>query len=272
VIDMEKKRASIKLLDYLVEKFREDSSEYRNIEIPTDVEGKRRILRSLMNVRMPGKLPQDVLKAQDEYLTERAEERGVVGLSDIPVTVDCLSVWQGDITRLAVDTIVNAANSRMLGCFIPMHTCIDNCIHTFAGVQLREECDRQMNMLRAKHGRAYEQPVSVPMLTDAYNLPAKKVIHVVGPIVESTLNKKLEKALSDCYRNTLDMCKENGLKSVAFCCISTGVFHFPNKRAAEIAVSTVRDWLSNHSGAMERVIFNVWKEIDREIYEKLLTV
>ena len=153
---MEKKRASIKLLDYLVKKFREDSSEYRNIEIPTDVEGKRRILRSLMNVRMPGKLPQDVLKAQDEYLTERAEERGVVGLSDIPVTVDCLSVWQGDITRLAVDAIVNAANSRMLGCFIPMHACIDNCIHTFAGVQLREECDRQMNMLRAKHGRVYE--------------------------------------------------------------------------------------------------------------------
>lgn len=269
---MEKKCASIKLLNYLVEKFREDSSEYRNIEIPTDVEGKRRILRSLMNVRMPGKLPQDVLKAQDEYLTERAEERGVVELSDIPVTVDCLSVWRGDITRLAVDAIVNAANSRMLGCFIPMHACIDNCIHTFAGVQLREECDRQMKILRAKHGRAYEQPTSVPMLTDAYNLPAKKVIHVVGPIVESTLNKKLEKALSDCYRNTLDMCKENGLKSVAFCCISTGVFHFPNERAAEIAVSTVVDWLSEHQGAMERVIFNVWKDIDREIYEKLLTM
>ena len=158
----------------------------------------------------------------------------------------------------------------MLGCFIPMHTCIDNTIHTFAGVQLREECNRQMEQLRAEYGRDYEQPTAVPMLTDAYNLPAKKVIHIVGPIVQYDLTEKLETDLSDCYKNTLDMCLENGLKSVAFCCISTGVFRFPNKRAAEIAVAGVDRWLAEHSGGMERIIFNIFKDEDRKYYEELI--
>lgn len=158
----------------------------------------------------------------------------------------------------------------MLGCFVPMHLCIDNCIHTFAGVQLRAECNRQMHQLKIKYGRDYEQPTAVPMLTNAYNLPAKKVIHIVGPIVQYKLTQELEKDLADCYSNTLDMCMENGLKSVAFCCISTGVFHFPNKRAAEIAVSTVEQWLTKHPDAVERVIFNVFKDEDKEYYEKLI--
>ena len=190
--------------------------------------------------------------------------------ADIPVIRDGMSIWQGDITRLAADAIVNAANSQMLGCFVPMHTCIDNCIHTFAGVQLRAECNRQMNQLRIRYGRDYEQPTAVPMLTDAYNLPAKKVIHIVGPVVEYGLTEKLEEELAACYRNTLDMCLENGLKTVTFCCISTGVFRFPNRRAAEIAVQTVKEWLSMHDGQMDRVIFNVFKDEDREYYEKLL--
>ena len=151
-----------------------------------------------------------------------------------------------------------------------MHTCIDNCIHTFAGIQLREECNRQMNEWRIKYGRDYEQPTAEPMLTDAFNLPAKKVIHIVGPIVQYKLTPSLEKNLADCYRNTLDMCLENNLKSVAFCCISTGVFHFPNDRAAEIAVQTVRKWMAEHDERMERVIFNVFKNEDKEIYERLL--
>jgi O-acetyl-ADP-ribose deacetylase (regulator of RNase III) len=158
----------------------------------------------------------------------------------------------------------------MLGCFVPMHTCIDNCIHTFAGVQLRAECSRQMNQLRIKYGKDYEQPTAVPMLTDGYNLPAKKIIHIVGPIVEERLTSALEKDLADCYRNTLDLCAGNGLRSVAFCCISTGVFHFPNKRAAEIAVSTVDSWLIQHPGSMERVIFNVFKDEDKKYYEELI--
>ena len=257
-------------LDYLVEEFKADSDEYKDLRTPDNRDEKIRILRSLMNIRMPKEMSPEVLKVQDDYLTERANEKGVVNLSDIPVIRDGLSIWQGDITRLSVDAIVNAANSQMLGCFVPMHTCIDNCIHTFAGVQLRSECNRQMNELRIRYGRDYEQPTAVPMLTDAYNLPTKKVVHVVGPIVQYRLTPELEKDLADCYRNTLDMCAGNGLKSVAFCCISTGVFRFPNKRAAEIAVSTVTEWLHSNPGKVERVIFNVFKDEDKAIYEKLI--
>ena len=249
-------------LDYLVEKFKTDSVQYKDLKTPKDTEGKRRILRSLMNIRMPRRMDESVLRVQDDYLKERIHENGVVELSDIPVIRDGLSIWQGDITRLAVDAIVNAANSQMLGCFVPMHTCIDNCIHTFAGVQLRAECSRQMNLLRERYGRDYEQPTAVPMLTDAYNLPAKKVIHIVGPIVQYELTPELEKDLADCYLNTLELCLDKDLKSVAFCCISTGVFHFPNKRAAQIAVSTVDSWLSQHPGSMKRVIFNVFRTVN----------
>ena len=257
-------------LDYLIEKFKADFDEYKDLNIPDNREEKRRILRSLMNIRMPKEMSPEILKVQDEYLSERAVEKGVVDLSDIPIIREGLSIWQGDITRLSVDAIVNAANSQMLGCFVPMHTCIDNCIHTFSGVQLRAECSRQMNELRIRYGRDYEQPTAVPMLTDAYNLPTKKVVHIVGPIVQCKLTPELEKDLENCYKNTLDMCADNELKSVAFCCISTGVFHFPNRRAAEIAVSTVKEWLNSNPGKVERVIFNVFKDEDKAIYEKLI--
>ena len=278
-------------LDYLAEQFAKDYDEtvrrtaspyekasmlYRKLEIPADAAGKWRLLRSLMNVRMPGKLPSSVLEVQDAYLKERILENGIVQIADLPTAADQgsshphaehISVWQGDITRLAADAIVNAANSQMLGCFVPMHSCIDNCIHTFAGVQLRAECSRKMNELRAKFGPEYEQPTAVPMLTDGYNLPAKKVVHIVGPIVSGRLTKALEEDLADCYRSTLDLCLENEIKSVAFCCISTGVFHFPNRRAAEIAVQTVTEWMDQHPGQMERIIFNVFKEEDKIYYE-----
>lgn len=258
-------------LDYLVEAFKADSGAYQDLRTPADTEGKRRILRSLMNIRMPGRLPKDVLRVQDAYLSGRIRENGVVTLADIPAAKGILSVWQGDITQLAVDAIVNAANSQMLGCFVPMHTCIDNCIHTFAGVQLRLACAEQMEKLRAQYGPDYEQPTAVPMLTDAYNLPARKVIHIVGPIVEGKLTPAHETQLADCYRNTLEMCLENGLRSVAFCCISTGVFHFPGDRAAVIAVETVTEWLETHEGMMDRVIFNVFKDEDRMLYERILS-
>ena len=257
-------------LDTLVEAFKADSVQYKDLQTPEDNEAKRRILRSLMNIRMPRKMNDFILKVQDEYLRERIRENGIVTLSEIPVIRNGMSIWQGDITRLAVDAIVNAANSQMLGCFVPMHTCIDNCIHTFAGVQLRAECNRQMNQLRIRYGRDYEQPTAIPMLTDGYNLPAKKIIHIVGPIVEGRLTKALEQDLADCYRNTLDLCAENGLRSIAFCCISTGVFRFPNKRAAEIAVDTVSKWLDEHTGQVDRVVFNVFKDEDKAYYEELL--
>jgi len=257
-------------LDYLLEEFKSDSKKYKNMEIPNDIIKKQQMLRSLMNIRMPKKMIDEVIKVQDEYLSYRAKEKGIVKLSDIPVIKDNLSIWQGDITRLEVDAIVNAANSQMLGCFLPMHICIDNQIHTFAGIQLRDECNQQMNKLREKYGENYEQPTAIPMLTDAYNLPAKKVIHIVGPIVHDKLTPNLEKNLEDCYTNTLDMCLENGLKTVAFCCISTGVFNFPNQRAAQIAVDTVEKWSLIHPDKMDRIIFNVFKDEDKKSYEKLL--
>lgn len=264
---MEEKKAQDQRLDYLVEEFKADSIQYKDLRTPADTEGKRRILRSLMNIRMPGKMDDAVLAVQDAYLRERIRENGVIELSDIPEIRDGLSIWQGDITRLAVDAIVNAANSQMLGCFVPMHTCIDNCIHTFAGVQLRAECSRQMTLLRERYGMDYEQPTAVPMLTDAYNLPAKKIVHIVGPIVEYRLTPRLENDLAACYRNTLDLCEQNGLRSVAFCCISTGVFRFPNQRAAEIAVETVTEWIKGHPSAVDRIIFNVFRDEDKQIYE-----
>lgn len=267
-------------LEYLVERFKDESPEYKRVRIPEDTEGKQRLLRSLMNVRMPKPAASEVLAVQDAYLRGRALEKGIVNVSQIATVrenlgsthpfADKLSIWQGDITCIASDAIVNAANSQMLGCFIPMHTCIDNCIHSFAGVQLREECGRRMNSLRLKFGEDYEQPTAVPMITDAYNLPAKKVIHIVGPVVQYELTPELEKKLADCYKNTLDMCRENGLKSVAFCCISTGVFHFPNERAAEIAVQTVTGWLKDDPEGVDRVIFNVFKDEDKGYYEELL--
>lgn len=266
-------------LDYLVRAFRDDSEQYSDMKIPEATEEKIRLLRSFMNVRMPGKIDDDVLKIQDEYLTERVKNKGIVTLDDIETVHDMygnnerfgnvISIWQGDITRLACDAIVNAANSQMLGCFMPCHACIDNCIHTYAGIQLREECNNRMDILRQRYGEDYEQPTSIPMITDAYNLPAKKVIHVVGPIVYGALTSEEITGLSECYSNVLDMCHDNGLRSVAFCCISTGVFHFPNDRAASVAVDTVKRWLAEHEGSIDRVIFNVFKDEDKFLYEEL---
>ncbi len=267
---MNKLRTQEERLNYLLEEFKADSDNYKEIAIPDSVGEKQALLRSLMNIRMPKKMSDQVIRIQDDYLAGRAQEKGIVRLADIPVAKDNLSIWQGDITRLEVDAIVNAANSMMLGCFLPMHTCIDNQIHTFAGIQLRQECNEKMDQLRARYGPDYEQATAIPMLTDAYNLPAKKVIHIVGPIVANRLTLELEKNLEDCYINTLDMCLENGLKSVAFCCISTGVFHFPNKRAAEIAVNTVGKWSLKHPNSMDRIVFNVFKDEDKKYYEELL--
>ncbi|MBF1167753.1 MAG: protein-ADP-ribose hydrolase [[Eubacterium] sulci] len=257
-------------LDYLLESFKTDSKNYKDIKIPNDKDEKVRILRSLMNIRMPGRMSEAIIKVQDDYLKECAEEKGIVELSDIATVKDNISIWQGDITRLKLDAIVNAANSQMLGCFIPMHTCIDNQIHTFAGVQLRDECNRKMNELRKMYGRNYEQPTAIPMLTDAYNLPAEKAIHIVGPIVDSRLTLKKEEELALCYENTLNMCQLNDIRSVAFCCISTGVFHFPNRKAAEIATATVQKWNAENPGAMDRIVFNVFKDEDRGYYEEFL--
>ena len=250
-------------LNYLVEEFKEDSVQYKDLQTPKDTEGKRRILRSLMNVRMPRKMDEAVLAVQDEYLQERIRENGIVEPAAIHIIRDRMSIWQGDITRLAVDAIVNAANSQMLGCFVPMHTCIDNIIHSKAGLSLRFKCNCIMR------AQGHEEPTGKAKITPAYNLPCKYVIHTVGPIVQGSLTKRHEELLASCYRSCLDIAEENNVESIALCCISTGVFMFPNQRAAEIAVDTVKAWLAE-TGSQMKVVFNVYKDLDLEIYSELL--
>lgn len=267
-------------LNELLKAFIQESPEYRNVTMPESLNGRRDMLRSLMNVRKPGPLSPEVSRIQNMYLRERSQEKMPVRPQDMPSVKEDfgaeisygekISVWKGDITRIAADAVVNAANNQMLGCFIPMHSCIDNQIHTYAGTELRLECAEIMENYRRIYGRDYVQPTGKPIITGGYNLPCKHVIHVVGPIVGGKLQKSDEDLLADCYRNVLDLCLENNLRSVAFCCISTGVFHFPNQRAAEIAVETVMNWMEKHPQGIDKVIFNVFKDEDNEIYIKTL--
>ena len=267
-------------LDYLLEEFKKDSLWYKDLEVGEDYQEKRRALRSLMNIRMPGAMAPEVLEVQDEFLREEAAEKGIVTLEEIPTAArqygsrkpfgDKISVWQGDITRLQVGAIVNAANSQMLGCFHPCHGCIDNAIHSAAGIELREACSQYMEHRKVQYGKEYEEPTGRAVLTEGYNLPAEYVIHTVGPIVYGSLTEKLKEDLRNCYKNILKCCVEHGIRSVAFCCISTGEFHFPNDEAARIAVAEVRKYLEKHQQDFDRVIFNVFKDVDRELYEDLV--
>ena len=273
-------KAQEERLDYLLEKFKKDSLWYKDLEVGEDYQEKRRALRSLMNIRMPGAMDPEVLEVQDEFLREEAAEKGIVTLEEIPTAVrqygsrkpfgDKISIWQGDITRLQVGAIVNAANSQMLGCFHPCHGCIDNAIHSAAGIELREACSQYMEHRKVQYGKEYEEPTGRAVLTEGYNLPAEYVIHTVGPIVYGSLTEKLKEDLRNCYKNILKCCVEHGIRSVAFCCISTGEFHFPNDEAARIAVAEVRKYLEKHQEDFDRVIFNVFKDVDRELYEDLV--
>lgn len=251
---------------YLIKELLAERPEYRNMDIPGDEAGQRRLLRSLFNVRMPEAVSREFLDVQDSYLQELLCKRHVTTPEDIRAEEggsSQLHIWQGDITTLAADAIVNAANSQLLGCFCPCHGCIDNAIHTFAGVQLRLAC---ADIMEAQ--RAYE-PTGHAKITPAYNLPCRYVLHTVGPIVHGALTKRDRELLASCYRSCLALADEYQLSSIAFCCISTGEFHFPNDIAAEIAVSTVKKYKQETHSEIE-VIFNVWKDIDRKIYERLL--
>ena len=256
----------------LIQYLKQENQGYASIPNPIDEGEQRRLLRSLMNVRYPGHASAEYEKLQDELLQEEAEEKGIVTCNDIPVieqeypcseikNSDRISLWRGDITRLGVDAIVNAANSQLLGCFVPCHGCIDNAIHSAAGIQLRNECAQIME------AQGHEEPTGKAKITKGYNLPAKHVIHTVGPIVGMQVTEKQEEELKSCYLNCMKLAEKEGIKSIAFCCISTGEFHFPNKLAAEIAVKTVDKYLS--SSKLERVIFNVFKEEDYNIYKKI---
>lgn len=248
---------------YLISALLKEQPQYSEIEIPSNEQEQKTLLRSLFNIRMPIPVTDEFLTVQDAYLQEETRQKGITALSDLESVQKGLYLWRGDITTLRCGGIVNAANSQMLGCFCPNHGCIDNAIHTYAGVQLRLACAELMN----KQG--HEEETGRAKITPAYNLPSRYVLHTVGPIIHDRLTKKDKELLASCYRSCLELAEQNRLKSIAFCCISTGEFHFPNEKAAQIAIETVKEYKKQMHSEIE-VIFNVFKELDYNIYRELL--
>lgn len=248
---------------FLIRSLLGESPEYRHISVPGNQEEQKNLLRGLMNVRPAAPISREFQKIQDEYLREETERKGIVPIADLEPVQKGLYLWRGDITRLECGTIVNAANSGMTGCYQPCHSCIDNCIHTYAGIQLRNVCNELMER------QGYPEPTGQAKITPAFNLPCDWVIHTVGPIVNGSLTRRHREQLASCYRSCLALADENQVSSIAFCCISTGVFHFPNEEAAKIAVETVKTYRVETGSEIE-VIFNVFQELDEEIYQNLL--
>lgn len=248
---------------FLIRELLQETAQRREREIPAGEEEQKRLLRGLMNVRLPGKISREFLEVQDAYLRAETAAKGITGLDDLKPVSEGLYLWQGDITALRCDAIVNAANSGMTGCYVPNHRCIDNCIHSFSGIQLRLDCAEMMRM------QGHEEETGKAKITKAYNLPCRYILHTVGPVIRGALTGADCDQLAGCYRSCLELAAENSLESVAFCCISTGEFHFPNDKAAQIAVSTVREFMQQET-SVKKVVFNVFKDLDREIYSKLL--
>ena len=248
---------------FLIQELLKEDRRYNDIEIPQDFEEQRALLRALMNVRMAKGINDEFIKVQNEYLQEEIKRKCIVDIDDLEPIKSGIYLWQGDITTLRCDAIVNAANSGMTGCYVPNHRCIDNCIHSFAGVQLRLECDEIMT----KQG--YSEPTGQAKITKSYNLPCKYIIHTVGPIINGKLTSEDCDLLESCYKSCLELAAKNNWDSIAFCCISTGEFHFPNDKAAQIAVKTVEEFMKKET-SLKKVIFNVFKDMDKEIYRKLL--
>ncbi len=248
---------------FLIKNLISEQKQYQNIRIPEDEAEQKRLLRALFNIRMPKPASDAFLAIQDAYLQEETKRKGITGFSNLQPITEGLYLWQGDITTLCCDAIVNAANSGLLGCFYPNHGCIDNAIHTFAGIQLRLACAQLMKR------QGHEEETGQAKITPAFNLPCRYVIHTVGPIVRGHLTKRDKELLASCYRSCLELADQNNLKSIAFCCISTGEFHFPNDKAAQIAIQTVKDYKAQTRSEIE-VIFNVFKETDDKIYRALL--
>ena len=249
------------LLEGLVAEYKEKHNEH--IDIPVNEEEQFTLFRSLCNIRPAGSMPAEWMKVQDEYLNELAREKGIVTINDMEKRAPQIYLWQGDITRLSVDAIVNAANNQLLGCFAPNHRCIDNTIHTFAGIELRMACSRMIEYMDMP------EKTGVARKTYGFNLPAKHVIHTVGPIIYDSPTDIEREQLASCYRSCLELANAYSLQSIAFCCISTGEFRFPNEDAAQIAIDTVRTYLKETNSKIQ-VVFNVFKDIDYDIYNKLL--
>ena len=249
------------LVEGLVAEYKEKHNEH--IDIPMNEEEQFNLFRALCNIRPAGSMPAEWMKVQDEYLNVLAHEKGIVTINDMEERAPQIYLWQGDITRLSVDAIVNAANNQLLGCFAPNHRCIDNAIHTFAGIELRMACSRMIEYMDMP------EKTGVARKTYGFNLPAKHVIHTVGPIIYDSLTDIEREQLASCYRSCLELANAYSLQSIAFCCISTGEFRFPNEDAAQIAIDTVRTYLKETNSKIQ-VVFNVFKDIDYDIYDKLL--
>ncbi len=250
---------------YLIRELLSERREYAGVVIPEEENTQKDLLRALMNVRPPMPIGKDFLTVQDEYLSAERDMEGVMDIHSLP-SLRCderLVLWQGDITTLNADAIVNAANSSMRGCFHALHSCIDNIVHSKSGIQLRLYCDEMMTE------QGHEEPTGQAKITPAFNLPAKFILHTVGPIVRGPVTDQNRRELASCYRSCLELAATHNLKSIAFCCISTGEFHFPNREAAGIAVAAVREFLQTPS-SVKKVIFNVFKDIDLQIYRELL--
>ena len=248
---------------FLIQSLLKERPEYRDLSIPSESDSQRQLLRGLMNIRAPQRTDAEFLKTQDAYLQGETAAKGITDIAGLTPIQPGLYLWQGDITTLKCDAIVNAANSGMTGCYIPNHRCIDNAIHTYAGVELRLACAELMEQ------QGHPEPTGQAKITPAFNLPCRYVLHTVGPIIDGRVTKEDKELLASCYRSCLELAAENGLESVAFCCISTGEFHFPNDLAAEIAVRTVKEFLKKQT-SVKKVIFNVFKDLDKAIYEQLL--
>lgn len=248
---------------YLITALLKEQPQYAKAEIPSGEVEQRLLLRALLNIRMPKPVNNAFLTVQDAYLQEEIRQKGITSLADLEPLQKGLYLWRGDITTLRCDAIVNAANSQMLGCFCPNHGCIDNAIHTYAGVQLRLACAELMKQ------QVHEEEPGKAKMTPAFNLPCKVVMHTVGPIVRHRVTAKDKELLASCYHSCLELADKNHLKSIAFCCISTGEFRFPNEEAAQIAMQTVKAYKAQTHSEM-KVIFNVFKELDDNIYRKLL--
>lgn len=248
---------------FLIQELLQEDISYQDIIIPADEREQKQLLRGLMNIRPPKKINPKFLFVQDEYLKTEIISKGITRLENLKPVSEGLYLWQGDITTLCCDAIVNAANSGMTGCYVPNHRCIDNCIHSFSGIQLRIDCAEIMSR------QGYKEPTGEAKITKAYNLPCQYILHTVGPIVSGSLTDRDCKLLEKCYCSCLSLAAEKKLETVAFCCISTGEFHFPNKRAAEIAVSTVKNFMKKET-SIKKVVFNVFKDLDREIYRQIL--
>lgn len=247
---------------WLIKYLLAENPKYSKVEIPIDKTERFNLYRSLVNVRMPEPISAEYLTVEDEYLTEEINKKGITHFSALTPIDNDIYLWQGDITTINTDAIVNAANNQLLGCFCPCHACIDNCIHTFSGVRLRLKCNEMMQ------AQGYKEPTGEAKITPAYNLPSKYVLHTVGPIISGILSKKDKNLLASCYTECLKLADEYNLESIAFCCISTGEFHFPNDKAAEIAVNTVKEYKEKTNSKI-KVVFNVFKDKDYEIYKKL---